>query len=355
MLSRRDVLGIAAGAALMGPGLLSVQEARAATRINGFTIQGAIYDLWLPNRDLVGTPTTNEYAITGGTKQKFTGALMYTSPQGAAILRGRVRTTFGDGGGVAVLGIPIGVEARRATYATYTQRCTAGRVWWSSADGGKAVPASKTVRLRGARNFRDAAGNGSGLAVAGGRLRRGLVYRSNKLAALSGMDCAILLDLGVTRVIDLRQPATIAASPDRAIAGIARTTIDVFGSTTSSDTYEMYRMFASSAYRRGKIAEAIRTITAATGPVVLHCTYGKDRTGWIVAMIQLALGATESAVIAEWLKSNTYLGTNTLTTGHFAAGLSEAKRLFGSVEGYLSQGLGLSATVRDQLRVRLVR
>ena len=88
--------------------------------------------------------------------------------------------------------------------------------------------------------------------------------------------------------------------------------------------------------------------------MLFHCVRGVDRTG-IITLIQLALGATESAVIAEWLKSNTYLGTNTLTTGHFAAGLSEAKRLFGSVEGYLSQGLGLSATVRDQLRVRLVR
>lgn len=356
MLTRRDVLSLSATAVAGGLfGWTSAPAAHATTvRVNGYVVGGSIYDLWWPNRAVVGKPISNEYRVTGGTKQRFYSAWMYTSPWGASIIRGKIRTTFANAGGIAALGIPIGVQKRTSAYASYHQRCVAGQVWWSSADGGKAVPAAKTVRLRGARNFRDAAGTGAGIAVAGGRMRRGVLYRSNKLHNLSSMDCSILLDLGVTGILDLRTNAVVASTPDRTIPGISWRQIDVVGATTSSDSYDYYRDFVTSGYRRSRIAEAIAAIAWANAPTLVHCTYGKDRTGWVVAMIQFALGADEATVLNQWLKSNTYLGTSTLTSGILNAGLAEAKARYGSIEGYLTTGLGLTAETRAALRARLV-
>lgn len=356
MLNRREFLALSAGVAVAGSAAWFSAGSAAATTVtvNGHRISGAIYDLWLPNRALAGDPTTGEYVITGGTKQKFQKAWMYTSTRGAALIRGRIRTTFTDGGGVASLGIPVATETKRADYSTYTQGCTKGRVWYSSADGGKAVPLSKTVRLRGARNFRDAASTGAGIAVTGGHLRRHVLYRANKLQRTSAMDRAILLDLGITQIIDLRRPAVAASEPDPALPGVSGRIVDLFGTTSVSDNYAQYRAFVANAYRRARIAEAITAVANADGPVLLHCTYGKDRTGWVVAMIQFALGATKATVMAEWLKSNTYLGTKTLVSGYLDAGIAEAVKRYGSVEGYLSHGLGLSDSTRSALRARLV-
>lgn len=71
-------------------------------------------------------------------------------------MKGAVLRTYLAGGGEAALGLPEGVEVKSLTYSAYWQGTERGNVWWSRADGGRAVPDTKTVRLRGARgNFRD--------------------------------------------------------------------------------------------------------------------------------------------------------------------------------------------------------
>lgn len=51
---------------------------------------------------------------------------------------------------------------------------------------------------------------------------------------------------------------------------------------------------------------AIEAIVLAESPAVLvHCTAGKDRTGFIVALLQRALAVPEETVIADYLRTNT--------------------------------------------------
>jgi protein-tyrosine phosphatase len=41
------------------------------------------------------------------------------------------------------------------------------------------------------------------------------------------------------------------------------------------------------------------------GPALVHCTAGKDRTGFVVAVIQSALGASENDIATDYLRTNT--------------------------------------------------
>jgi protein tyrosine/serine phosphatase len=38
-------------------------------------------------------------------------------------------------------------------------------------------------------------------------------------------------------------------------------------------------------------------------PTLIHCTFGKDRTGVVVALIQLTVGVPRATIIDEYLKS----------------------------------------------------
>lgn len=357
MLSRRQLLSLGgsalAGGAFAWVGLDAPVANAASTTVNGHRISGRIYSMWKSNKSVAGLPIAGAKSIAGGSVQTFQRAWIYSSSSGSSLIRGELLNAFVKAGGSNALGIPIGVEAKNPYYLTLSQRCTTGRIWWSRTEGYKAVPNSQTVRLRGVRNFRDAAGTDLGVQVKGGRMRRGLVYRSNRLHDLTDLDAAILQDLSIRTIIDLRTPGAIKSSPDRTVPGIGTKRIDVFGGSSSSGT-SMYRAFVTSSYRRARIAEAITTVANSKSPVLLHCTHGRDRTGWIIAMIQFALGASEQTVFNEWLKSNQYLGNSGLKTSYLKAGLAEVKARYGSVEGYLSKGLGLSSKTRSALRARLV-
>ena len=47
----------------------------------------------------------------------------------------------------------------------------------------------------------------------------------------------------------------------------------------------MNRAFVTDSAQRKRIAQVLRAISKADGPVLIHCTAGKDRTGWVSAML----------------------------------------------------------------------
>src|SRR5438876_7083330 len=70
---------------------------------------------------------------------------------------------------------------------------------------------SDDLRLEGAPNFRDVCR----VAVAGGRLRSGRVFRSDRLAHLTPADLAALGALDLRLVCDVRSPAERELHPNR--------------------------------------------------------------------------------------------------------------------------------------------
>jgi protein-tyrosine phosphatase len=323
--------------ALLGGGLATLTTAwlgrtADAEVVAGATVREPILAVWYPRRQTVGRPTSAAIRVLGGgrpeLRQQFEHATIYWGPTtGGGVVLGAVRRTYDRGGGAAALGIPVGVERHSVEYHSYTQACAAGRVFWSRADGGKAVPSAATPRLAGARNFRDAAGHDGDVPG----MRRGVLFRSNRLAALSGMDAHILGTLGVRHVVDLRTAAVAAAAPDRRIGGIGYQRIGI-ASASGPD----YGLLVTDERRRAAIGAALNRIAELPGPVLVHCTYGRDRTGWLVALVQALCGVPMARIVSEYLKSNAYLGGSTVRRSYLAAAFDEAHRRYGDLDGYLA-------------------
>lgn len=169
----------------------------------------------------------------------------------------------------------------------------------------------------GISNFRDF----GGLPVAqGGRIVTGRLYRS---AAPLGLDGASIASLGrrVSLLVDLRGsvergPASHAGFDD---AGLEVLSIPVdpgtgtplkslldSGTATARATREImieaYRGFVRD--HAGTFGSALLAVVASDRPVLVHCTAGKDRTGFLVAVLQAALGADEHAIQRDYLETN---------------------------------------------------
>ncbi len=250
------------------------------------------------------------------------------------------------------------------------------------------APTTAPLALSSVVNFRDVAGPGLRLSD-GRRLSPGVVYRSAKLLTASRSDLRRLSRAGLALVIDLRTEPVARAQPDPEVAGARHVRVDLFGpgggpratgSSVADARAAMRRMnaeFVTSAYERARTADVLRLIASATGPVLIHCQAGKDRTGWISAVLLLAAGAERADVITEYLKSNAYRAgaiaasyRRTLAAkgllaaridrahqrveaSYLGAALDELYSRYGTVENYLTDGLGLSSRTVERLRARL--
>lgn len=150
--------------------------------------------------------------------------------------------------------------------------------------------------IAGTYNFRE---------VAPGALRPGLLYRSDGLHRLTRAGRRALADLDVEVVVDLRSPF------DRRFGGRDRlrgtgaelVSIPIAGAPPRTDPAGIdlrwvYRSILT--HHRADLGMAIRVVADARGPVVIHCTAGKDRTGLVVALLLSALGIDETMITADY-------------------------------------------------------
>lgn len=235
-------------------------------------------------------------------------------------------------------------------------------------------------------NFRDVAGNGVPLS-GGATMTTGVVYRAGQLKGLSDADLATLEGLGITAIYDLRSKAAATATPDRLLSGAPATVFDVFagrnlaykGKTAAgARAYmrSMNRQFVTDAAQRKNIAKVLRAIAGATGPVLIHCAAGKDRTGWVAAVLQKIAGASRDTIVSEYKLSNVYRKAYIDSAvaqarkisktkaaivkelqfnrrSFIEAGLDKASSQYGSFHRYLTKGLKLSASTIATLRAKL--
>jgi len=249
--------------------------------------------------------------------------------------------------------------------------------------------ASGVLTIDSVSNFRDVAGGGLELPD-GRRMATGVVYRSAKLAGMRASDRHLLAASGLAAILDLRTPGVAKAAPDPRITGATYHLVNLYAVTKvpkpklrSVSAAKAYMRsinvgFVAKSAQRARVARTLKLIAAASGPVVVHCSEGKDRTGWISAVLQLTVGATSAQVRAEYLKSNAhradiisarYRATKarsglraaqieqaqlTVSASYVDAGLKELERRYGTIDGYLTRGLKLSAATITTLRARLV-
>ncbi len=162
----------------------------------------------------------------------------------------------------------------------------------------------RVVAFEGIENFRDL----GGIPAADGRVTRpGVLFRSATWSAASSQDLARLAGLGIRTVVDLREPEVQTAEPDRLPAGacalpmpLTSDSIERFktvwhavkaggaGDTEGRRLHlDIYRAFVEN------LADHARSVVQALCdarnlPLALHCTAGKDRTGFLCTLILAA-------------------------------------------------------------------
>lgn len=227
----------------------------------------------------------------------------------------------------------------------------------------------RSLHLAGAPNARDV----GGYRTADGRtVRTGIAFRTDQLTDLTPADLAELNRLGVREVDDLRTVYERALAPDRIPAGAQANWYDVIGAaplpelmSTLAGGADLYRAFITAPGANQAVAAVLRDIIETGrdpegGAVLFHCTAGKDRTGWVAAVLLTVLGVDRDTVTADFLLSNHYRNA---APGDGLAGVEQAwldsafdqvQRSYGSFDRYVSEGLGLSAAEIDALEARML-
>jgi protein-tyrosine phosphatase len=253
-----------------------------------------------------------------------------------------------------------------------------------------------SIRLSGATNFRSL----GGLPAAGGRrIRRHALMRADRLMGLTSDDWQVLARAGITTICDLRSDAERTEHPNqvppqlgvrelhcdirndlRADPALARL---LMGDPTARGAervmVEIYRRFP--AYMGDTLATLVDRLLGGGAPLLVHCSAGKDRTGFVIAVLLHALGVPEPLIRADYLASRSWPGVDSHRASlearlgaiipphdlpaavdtvldvrdvYLDAALDALHAEYGSVLRYLDSAAGLDSQRIDSLRDRLL-
>ncbi|MEV4331939.1 tyrosine-protein phosphatase [Streptomyces sp. NPDC049597] len=266
-----------------------------------------------------------------------------------------------------------------------------------------ATDSVRHIALQGAVNVRDLGGYRTDH---GRHVRYGQVFRADALGRLTDADVSDLSALGLRTVVDLRVPLEVQRDgADRLPAGatvVSRPVDDlglygrIMAAIGSKDPVEqqellgdgkaeqlmrdIYRTFVTSPDSRRQFAGTLRDLAnRKQAPLLYHCTSGKDRTGWMSYLLLRAVGVPAETAERDYLLSNDFrseadrasreqlrkaglmenpdllIPLQEVRGDYLDAALDQAEHDYGSLRGYLTEGLGLDTPTLAKLRSRLVK
>lgn len=177
------------------------------------------------------------------------------------------------------------------------------------------------MQALGELNFRDV----GGMPVAGGIVRRGLIYRSEGPASFHEPHRAELTALGVRFICDLRSAPEREAFPndwtetarffnadvaaDLKVANNAGWSMLKANPSAQTARDAMLANYAKKpAALKPYLADIVDALIAGETPMLIHCTAGKDRTGVLVAFLLRMAGASDQAIMDDYLLSAAFAG-----------------------------------------------
>jgi hypothetical protein len=143
-----------------------------------------------------------------------------------------------------------------------------------------------------------------GIPVASGQVACGALYRGAPLKGLGPEGCDEVAALGLKTVIDLRTESERESSPSSEC---------VRARSLPAPLPIPYGLGPSDYLADLNTTESIAVVFHALAdpqayPVYFHCTFGRDRTGVLGALLLLALGATPEDVMADYMLSKSSVG-----------------------------------------------
>jgi protein-tyrosine phosphatase len=266
------------------------------------------------------------------------------------------------------------------------------------AKGESLVTADHSLHLASAPNFRDL----GGYRTSDGRwVKVGELYRADGLDALTDADLATVQALGIKLVCDLRTDGERESKPDKEIPGATNEQINIIGedeltakitnAITSGDKAAQQELLGDGKAER-LLVDGGRDLVSGTSPLaqyevffdriedpanlptVMHCSAGKDRTGWASAAVLTALGVPKATVMQDYLASNEYLKAKnektlaqtgalidsallepvlTVKAPYLNASFSEVKAKYKTFDKYLA-AVGVTKADKQQLQDELL-
>ena len=242
---------------------------------------------------------------------------------------------------------------------------------------------ARHLNLAGASNFRDL----GGYPARDGRVVRWRqIFRSNHLAHLTDDDAAVLRTLGVKSAFDFRGTGeraealcgiadiTVHSLPVEPTVVAALRAIAASGTPLSSDhavevMRDSYRSYVQQNTPRFRALFA--HLLEDRAPLVIHCTAGKDRTGFACALILHTLGVPDELISEDYLLTNQFYRRDpnsasdlpdhvkqvlgTVQPAFLGAAFEAIDADYGSLETYLRDGIGLGTAERAALAARYLQ
>ncbi len=166
----------------------------------------------------------------------------------------------------------------------------------------------RMIALEGAVNFRDLGGYGAG---EGTQTRWRTLFRADGLGELTETDLAVLRQLGIRTVIDLRSGSELERGRfDVEAHPVAFHHFPFIDELPDAQDFDRRPGLLGTQYLEivrdagSQILGALEVLAAPDAlPAVFHCTAGKDRTGVLSAVVLSLLGVDEPTVVADYALS----------------------------------------------------
>ncbi len=252
------------------------------------------------------------------------------------------------------------------------------------------------IPLEGCRNFWDI----GGYPIDDTKIvRPRMIYRSGRLSGLNSKDLEKFGTLGIRTVIDLRSPDESAEQPDPiedgnecriihipiSTEGLGKKqVVDIFrrASNGEIDTHQNmidgYRQFPMEMHKGlRKVLDIL--LDELSYPVLMHCTAGKDRTGFVAAVLLGTAGCDEKTIIADYMNykrenldadakryasSFAKYGVEVQVEStypyllakeeYIRAMLESISEKWGSISGYLDKHIGFTGDMQRRIRDFLI-
>lgn len=239
---------------------------------------------------------------------------------------------------------------------------------------------ARHFNLAGASNFRDLGGYP---AKDGCTVRWRQIFRSNHLGHVTEADIEVLRGLGLKSAFDFRgaeeriaamcglaeiavhslpiEPTVVAALRARLAAGATLSSADAL--EVMQDSYRNYVRYNTQNFRA-----LFAHLLEDRAPLVIHCTAGKDRTGFACALILHTLGVPDDLIAEDYLLTNRFYRRDpaasndlpedvkqvlaSVEASFLAAAFDAISADYGDLESYLRDGLGIRAGERAELKTR---
>ncbi|MEE3240595.1 MAG: tyrosine-protein phosphatase [Pseudomonadota bacterium] len=180
--------------------------------------------------------------------------------------------------------------------------------------------ACRHLPMSATANFRDYGGY---LTQSGRQVMWGKLFRTGHMGEMNDRDIAVLSQLNIRAVCDFRRPEEAAKQPSLLPQGLRPTAIPI----SPGSAIDFFSAISEQAIDEAKIDAFMQDINhdlvinhqpsyramfdqllaSADAGSIIHCSAGKDRTGFGGLLMLSALGVSDDDIMADYLLTNQYV------------------------------------------------